>query len=451
MQRPALVVLCFLPDAGHILPLLRLAHALKSRLASDIVCVLPTGFADRVRQYGFQYHELRCSTEHSLVSAVAPLSRRSIFYNAYSNYIDLSDHYWVPLTDAVSRELGPIVDDLTAMQPWALLCDSYLLADWYVRLAACCGASLALNHAEGTWRWLQPAFVRTYGLVDVTPIAQRTVERLGQVAELWYRGWRALRYASRRQISNRTKIAANARAGALFGPNCAEVRTLHVSGGLAALETSPDGDAPTSRQFVLAPLTDSVVDQLADELAAWLGRQAAGSVIYVSFGTMIQLYEPLFGRLLRGLIDTGAPVIWSLPDAQRPMLSGYRLPENVRVYRSVAQSALLATTKIGCFVTHGGAGSCQEAATFGTPVLCIPFMWDQPYNSSLLVRLGLGRKLSKRRVTRRRLLREIREILSDPGYAAAGQDLAARVRSLQKSQSGELDRLAALLGADAAA
>ena len=110
------------------------------------------------------------------------------------------------------------------------------------------------------------------------------------------------------------------------------------------------------------------------------------------------------------------------------------MSDSFRLEEYVPQIALLASPRVGCFITHGGAGSVQDAVVCGKPVLCIPFMWDQPYNASLLRALGVGRVLSKRRVTWRRISREISELLNDPAYTESARRLAGDVRTLQTSE-----------------
>ena len=118
------------------------------------------------------------------------------------------------------------------------------------------------------------------------------------------------------------------------------------------------------------------------------------------------------------------------------VIAGIPLAANFRVEEFVAQRSLLSSDKVGCFVTHGGAGSTQEAATFGKPSLCIPFMWDQPYNCSVLQRLGVARKLSKRHLARRRVAAEVRELIVNPRYAEAARLLASSLAQL-RAQSVE--------------
>jgi UDP:flavonoid glycosyltransferase YjiC (YdhE family) len=148
---------------------------------------------------------------------------------------------------------------------------------------------------------------------------------------------------------------------------------------------------------------------------------------------MVVLSESMIAELILGLTAVGASIIWSLPATQRGALEKHQIPKSFRIEQFVPQKALLGSGRIRCFITHGGSNSCQEAAAFGVPVLCVPFMWDQPYNCSLLVRLGMARMLPKHRVTRARVSREVRELLDNPRYAESAKRWASALEELYGS------------------
>ncbi len=431
-----LAVICFLPDPGHVLPLLRLASRLKELSGCRVGCYLPSSFAKTIRHHGFDHYELPMKHPPPLSGLIATGSDRSMFYNSISIDLDLSDRYWTPFREAVSRELEAVLESLGHLKPHTMLCDSHVFLDWYERLACACRARLIVNRSEGSLRWLQRPFVRTYGLTNRADFVQRLGEATGWAAETWFRSWRRLRHPARRQRVMASKIAADKRVNVLFNVEAPTrpLETTYVSSGLAILESSLREVAkPLNRtEIVLAPIASADGD-LAHELREWLNAHKCGSVIYVSFGTMISLSQHIVDVLVQGLIDVGEPVIWSSPASQRGLIERYTLPINFRVETFVAQRALLASDRIGCFVTHGGAGSAQEAAMCGKPVLCIPVMWDQPYNSSVLHRLGMGRTLSKRALTAQEISSEIRDLINNPIYAASARQVAAQIREHQRS------------------
>lgn len=423
-----LVVMCFLPDAGHVLPLLRLGR-LFAEAGWEVICYVAEDFESAARAFGFEYRPIRLRSRHRLPQIARILSKRSIFYNAFSNHMDLYDFYWIPLRAAVSQELTGIADALEAMQPQALLCDSHEFLDWYERLAQCCGARLIVNRADGTLRRAQRPFVQTYGYNSRTAALQWLVEVSGRMSEQGLRLWRAIAHQARRHTAISETASARKQAQIAFRNRAAtQIRRTQIVSGLAVLERQlgyAAGASKSPREITLAPAFGNEPTPLSSDLETWITGQEPQSVIYVSFGTMVVLSESMMAELILGLTAVRASVIWSLPIGQRGALEKHKIPENFRIEQFVPQKALLESGRIRCVITHGGSNSCQEAVASGVPVLCVPFMWDQPYNGSLLVRLGMARMLPKQRVTRARVSSEVRELLDNPQYADSAKRWAS--------------------------
>ena len=435
-ERPKLAVVCFLPDAGHVLPLLRLGRMF-AEAGWQVSCYVAEEFDSIVKDYGLGFRPIRLGSRDALTRTARMLSGRSIFYNAFSNYMDLYDFYWIPLRGKVSRELAAVAHDLEAMRPECLLCDSHEFLDWYERLARCCGARLIVNRSDGTLRRSQRRFIQAYGYSGHTATLQGLVELSGRLSEWGHRLWRVLAQRARRRAAIAETAAATENARLVFaGRAASETKRTQIVSGLAVLERqlADEVAAPESpRELLLAPPIAYEPTPLSAELEAWLaGRKPAG-VIYMSFGTMVVLSDSTIAELLLGLASVGTSVIWSLPASQRPVLQKHALPESFRVEQFVPQKALLASGTVRCFITHGGSNSCQEAAAFGVPVLGVPFMWDQPYNCSLLARLGMARVLPKGRVTRDRVSTEVLELLNNPRYAQSARRWASGLEALYES------------------
>jgi UDP:flavonoid glycosyltransferase YjiC (YdhE family) len=428
--------MCFLPDAGHVLPLLRIGR-LFAEAGWEISCYVAEDFESAVRDFGFEYRPIHLGSRHRLAQIARILSEKSVFYNAFSNYMDLYDFYWIPLRAAVSQELSGIADALEATQPQALLCDSHEFLDWYERLAQCCGARLIVNRADGTLRRVQRPFVRTYGYGSRAATFQWLIEVSGRLSEQGLRLWRAIAHQARRGTAISEMTSARKQAQIAFRSRAAtQIRKVQIVSGLAVLERLLGYAAEaskSSREITLAPAIGNEPTRLSSELETWITAQEPKSIIYVSFGTMVVLSESMIVELILGLAAVGASVIWSLPTSQRGALEKHDIPESLRIEQFVPQRALLSSGRIRCFITHGGSNSCQEAAASGVPVLCVPFMWDQPYNGSLLVRLGMARMLPKHRVTRTRVSSEVRELLNNPQYAESARQWASALEELYGS------------------
>jgi rhamnosyltransferase subunit B len=62
-------------------------------------------------------------------------------------------------------------------------------------------------------------------------------------------------------------------------------------------------------------------------------------------------------------------------------------------------------------VHQGGVGTTAQAMHAGRPMLVMPYAHDQPDNAARMVRLGIGRTISRHRYTARRAARELTQLL----------------------------------------
>ena len=65
------------------------------------------------------------------------------------------------------------------------------------------------------------------------------------------------------------------------------------------------------------------------------------------------------------------------------------------------------------FVTHGGMNSVSEALVFGTPMVVIPFVSDQPVNARCVEKLGAGKKLEYSAVSKNVLKEKVFSVIMD--------------------------------------
>ncbi|PIO72855.1 hypothetical protein TELCIR_05196 [Teladorsagia circumcincta] len=86
-----------------------------------------------------------------------------------------------------------------------------------------------------------------------------------------------------------------------------------------------------------------------------------------------------------------------------------------------------ADERVTLFVTHGGAGSMMESATFGKPLVVVPLFGDQIRNAKLIEKFGFGVVVEKTQLLHGNVLNEsLNTVLNDPRYRSA----AHRMRSL---------------------
>ncbi|CAA0168653.1 unnamed protein product [Arabidopsis thaliana] len=142
----------------------------------------------------------------------------------------------------------------------------------------------------------------------------------------------------------------------------------------------------------------SVKDQ-SSSYTLWLDSKTESSVIYVSFGTMVELSKKQIEELARALIEGKRPFLWVITDKSNretktegedeteiEKIAGFRheLEEVGMIVSWCSQIEVLSHRAVGCFVTHCGWSSTLESLVLGVPVVAFPMWSDQPTNAKLL-------------------------------------------------------------------
>ncbi len=431
-------MICFVPDTGHVLPLLRLARLVARQSGAQVTCFLPARFERTATSLGFAFRGIDGLDLQASAPLFESLSRKSIFYTAFSNDQDLLDGYWAFLHEAMSDEVASVVSDLDALRPSLVLADTHVFDREYRRLAARLGARLVMSRAVGGASAYTPRrFERVYGLSHYPAWWQSLVEIAGNVFGRLLWRWRRLRHAHRCELTEKRMAALKTRVSELLGPgdSAPDAETV-VSAGIAAIEhrvAKRRSLAARDNEILLAPLVDAVAGPISDELQSWLEQQHARRIVYVCFGTMVRPPTAVLRMVLDGLQALDASVLWAQPLAQQDWLQNERLEAHVRFESFAPQASLLLSGRVDCFVTHAGLGAVQEALLGGVPMFCLPFMWDQPYLASVVNRLGAGLTHFHRRLTKRKVKEGIRELLTNPAYRRRCSEIALELRSLQNA------------------
>lgn len=133
---------------------------------------------------------------------------------------------------------------------------------------------------------------------------------------------------------------------------------------------------------------------------------------------------------VRGVITTG------------PAIDPLDVPaaENVLVVRAAAHTELI--PKANLVITHAGHGTLIKAIAAGVPTLCVPLGRDQPDNAARAKRHGVAVVLSSRSSSAT-IAKAVRQMLSEPSYRTAADDLGAQIRAEISSGAllAELERL----------
>ncbi|TKY60143.1 UDP-glycosyltransferase 74F1 [Spatholobus suberectus] len=137
--------------------------------------------------------------------------------------------------------------------------------------------------------------------------------------------------------------------------------------------------------------TDNIFNlfQLDSSAISWLNQKPAGSVVYVSFGSMVCFSSQQMEEIAMGLMGTGFNFLWVIPDLERKNLPK-ELGEEISacgrglIVNWIPQLEVLSNQAVGCFFTHCGWNSTLEALCLEVPMVAIPQWTDQPVNAKFV-------------------------------------------------------------------
>ncbi|CAA0830317.1 UDP-glycosyltransferase 86A1 [Striga hermonthica] len=138
------------------------------------------------------------------------------------------------------------------------------------------------------------------------------------------------------------------------------------------------------------------------DCAGWLGSRPAGSVLYVSFGSIVRASDYLIREVAHGLLHSGVSFIWVVRDDDSinsvlPVGFEDKIKNKALVVPWCDQIRVLSSPAVGGFLTHCGWNSTLESMWCGVPMICCPLEFDQPTVTKLVVDdWGLGIRLSER-------------------------------------------------------
>ncbi|KAL0456487.1 UNVERIFIED_CONTAM: UDP-glycosyltransferase 86A1 [Sesamum latifolium] len=125
----------------------------------------------------------------------------------------------------------------------------------------------------------------------------------------------------------------------------------------------------------------------------WLNSKSSSSVLYISFGSIAQCNKEEIGELAHGIILSEVYFVWVLhsdiigrnkndafPDGFEDIVKDKGL-----IVPWCNQNMVLSSPAIGGFLTHCGWNSVLESIWYGVPMICYPFLVDQPTNRKLVV------------------------------------------------------------------
>ena len=112
------------------------------------------------------------------------------------------------------------------------------------------------------------------------------------------------------------------------------------------------------------------------------------------------------------------------------------VPSNFHIYSWVSQVQVLKMTDV--FVTHGGMNSVSEALVAGVPMVVIPHGSDQSVNGQCVEKLGVGKVLNMRFISRKNLKNKVLSTLSDDAMKNRTKDVQGMIDRALGNKGGAL-------------
>ncbi|CAI9783170.1 unnamed protein product [Fraxinus pennsylvanica] len=126
---------------------------------------------------------------------------------------------------------------------------------------------------------------------------------------------------------------------------------------------------------------------------AWLDSKPTSSVLYVSFGSLVQTSKQIIQEIAHGLLLCKVSFLWVIRSDIVNSNDNDVLPlgfaddsrDQGLIVQWCNQNKVLSHPAIGGFLTHCGWNSVLESIWCGVPMICYPLTSDQPTNRKLVV------------------------------------------------------------------
>lgn len=118
------------------------------------------------------------------------------------------------------------------------------------------------------------------------------------------------------------------------------------------------------------------------ECLEWLDSMEPESVVYISFGSILDLTFEMVSEFAQGILNSNFNFMWvmkSNPINDEELLT--KLKTKGFITNWCPQEKVLNHPAIGGFITHGGWNSILDSICAGVPIICCPFWADQLVNS----------------------------------------------------------------------
>jgi UDP:flavonoid glycosyltransferase YjiC (YdhE family) len=443
MTRLNIAILTLYPDAGHIVPLLKIGAMLVAR-GHGVTCLLPDECSALTSSYGLTNTQIG-----SALSKVAVEAKRG--FGARTILLASLDVYWRDYYAAIFAKSAHLVrmilEELKSRPLDFILVDNHQFPEIFAGIGAELGVPVIFHDSSGGLKSRAgPLSVTIYGK-RISSWRQTGIFAFGAVYYLYCEVARIRRF--RREGLFKAMARAREDLCALL-PKLPLTRTYssvssagmvssasrrmkyHFATGLGLLEHRQRGVALHPDRKAFGPILDLPETPFPDDLKYWLDGRPKSSVLYVSFGSMVTISSNRLRMLLSACSELDVPVLWVWRHC-RNELTNLSLPKTIRLEPFVPQWSVLSHPAVGACVTHGGVGTVLECLAASVPMVIMPMIWDQPYNAQFVQELGAGIRLDWWNLSDRAFQQTVQSVLSKPEYRERATSIAAELRSQEGS------------------
>ena len=169
----------------------------------------------------------------------------------------------------------------------------------------------------------------------------------------------------------------------------------------------PCSDTFSDRYHFIGPSIRPVTDPI---------EKTSEKTIYISMGTVNQNRQ-FYRNCINVLAPTGWQVIISMGTNKDHFDD---LPDNIQVYESVDQMAVLSIAD--AFITHCGMNSASEGLYYGVPLVLFPQTPEQKAVAKRVEELGAGVRLKS--ISEEDVLDALTKVINEPQYKAGAERIS---------------------------
>ncbi|XP_059300300.1 UDP-glycosyltransferase 75C1 [Lycium ferocissimum] len=163
--------------------------------------------------------------------------------------------------------------------------------------------------------------------------------------------------------------------------------------------------------------------QKSNDYMEWLDSQPKSSIVYISFGSLLNLSRNQKEEIAKGLIEIKRPFLWVIRDQENvkeaeELSCMMELEKQGKIVPWCSQLEVLTHPSLGCFVSHCGWNSTLESLSSGVPVVAFPHWTDQGTNAKLIEdvwKTGVRVKANEDGVVESEEIKRCIEIVMDGG------------------------------------